>query len=123
MTRIRFQGSLPHAGDSQPFWAPRRGPFEAPKGTFALASRCRKKRGDLDRILRHANACVVEGPHLRFGRTFASLDDGPCVAHSFTRRRGAARHVRDNRFRHVLRDERGRIFLPSPTTFPPAYNF
>src|SRR5947208_14893206 len=23
MTRIRFQGSLPHAGDSQPFWAPR----------------------------------------------------------------------------------------------------
>src|SRR5881628_3105410 len=23
MIRIRFQGSLPHAGDSQPFWAPR----------------------------------------------------------------------------------------------------
>src|SRR5712692_1167208 len=24
MTRIRFQGSIPHSGYSQPFWAPRR---------------------------------------------------------------------------------------------------
>src|SRR5947208_15384435 len=85
MTRIRFQGSLPHAGDSQPFWAPRAKEhgriFE---GSLAGArSRGCEELRDADRVFRDGDPGHLECLDLRLGRAAVHLADSPRLAYSF----------------------------------------
>src|SRR5881409_2447127 len=107
MTRIRFQGSLPHAGDSQPFWAPRakerRPIFE---GSLAVGrSRGCEELRDADRIFRDRNTGLLECLDLRLGRSAVSLDDRPRMAHSLAGRRRPAGDVGHDRLRDPSLDE------------------
>src|SRR3989442_6441780 len=77
MTRIRFQGSLPHAGDSQPFWAPRakeRGRILEGSLT-ARQSRRGEQLGDSNLVFRDPYAGLHVRLDIRLGRSTASLDN------------------------------------------------
>src|SRR2546426_5251339 len=107
MTRIRFQGSLPHAGDSQPFWAPRakerRPIFE---GSLAVGrSRGCEELRDPNRIIRDGDSRLLECLDLRLRRATVPLDDRPRMAHPLPGRRRPASDVCHDRFRDPSLDE------------------
>src|SRR2546430_8840130 len=114
MTRIRFQGSIPHVGYSQPFWAPRlanEGPLKnvCSLRTFKTVWPCRSGRSqegrDLSRVLGDRHAGIRKGLRLRLCCAFSGLDDRPRVPHPFAGGRGASCDVGDHGFRHFLFDE------------------
>src|SRR2546425_1315999 len=120
MTRIRFQGSLPHAGDSQPFWAPRakeRGRILEGSLT-ARQSRRGEQLGDSNRVFRDRYAGRLERFDLRLGRAAVSLDNRPRMAHSLPGWRRPTSDVGHDGFRDPPLDEVGGLLLGGAANLP-----
>src|SRR3989442_2501296 len=120
MTRIRFQGSLPHAGDSQPFWAPRakeRGRILEGSLT-ARQSRRGEQLGDSNRVFRDRYAGRLERFDLRLGRAPDSLDNRARMAHSLPGWRRPTGDVGHDGFRAPPLDEVGGFLLGGAANLP-----